>query len=99
MLKVPKESWEALSRAETGAAAPATTGQIPFAGQSPGLNPCPLWAPKSVRLTMGLERRSPGKDTLREGCEHLAKDAALRTTTTAAHWGASGPGFSFRDGL
>ena len=46
---------------------------------------------------MGLERCSPAKDTLSEGCEHLAKDD-LRTTASSAHRCASHSGFLFSRG-
>lgn len=35
---------------------------------------------------------------LREGCERLAKDAAFRTTASAAHQCATYPGFLFLKG-
>lgn len=46
---------------------------------------------------MGLERCSPAKDTLSEGCEPLTKDD-FRTTASSAHRCASHSGFRFSRG-
>lgn len=83
---------------ETGATDPAPNGPDPIRGTAPRAGPLTRWAPKSVCLSGVLERHSPAKDMLREGCERLAKNAAFRTTASAAHQCATYPGFLFPKG-
>lgn len=97
VLQVPKESWEAPSRAERSAQSWSPRARSPWRGGPRRWVPSTRWAPESVCLAGGLRSqtcRRRAKGELRA----LAKDAAFGTTVSAGLPCACHPGFLFPKG-